>query len=137
VSQKIIGQFSSQATDEFPHECCGFLIGNFNDGQVDAVEYVNAKNTMSENKERRFIIDPIEYMKVESSADAQNMSLIGIVHSHPNSPAVPSEFDRDHAFPGFSYIIISVMEGDVKDFRSWRLTEDREKFIEEYIDIQS
>ncbi len=136
LSQKIIGKISNHAIDEFPHECCGFLIGKFNDEQADADEYVSAKNTVEENKERRFIIDPVEYMQVESRADAQNMSLIGIVHSHPNSPAVPSEFDRNHAFSGFSYIIISVMENDVKEIRSWRLTEDREKFIEEHIDKQ-
>ena len=136
LSQKIIGKISNHAIDEFPYECCGFLIGKFNDEQADADEYVSAKNTVEENKERRFIIDPVEYMQVESRADAQNMSLIGIVHSHPNSPAVPSEFDRNHAFSGFSYIIISVMENDVKEIRSWRLTEDREKFIEEHIDKQ-
>ncbi len=136
LSQKIIGKISNHAIDEFPHECCGFLIGKFNDEQADADEYVSAKNSVEENKERRFIIDPVEYMQVESRADAQNMSLIGIVHSHPNSPAVPSEFDRNHAFSGFSYIIISVMENDVKEIRSWRLTEDREKFIEEHIDKQ-
>ena len=136
LSQKIIGKISNHAIDEFPHECCGFLIGKFNDEQADADEYVSAKNSVEENKERRFIIDPVEYMQVESRADAQNMSLIGIVHSHPNSPAVPSEFDRNHAFSGFSYIIISVMKNDVKEIRSWRLTEDREKFIEEHIDKQ-
>ena len=136
LSQKIIGKISNHAIDEFPHECCGFLIGKFNDEQADADEYVSAKNSVEENKERRFIIDPVEYMQVESRADAQNMSLIGIVHSHPNSPAVPSEFDRNHAFSGFSYIIISVMENEVKEIRSWRLTEDREKFIEEHIDKQ-
>ncbi len=136
LSQKLIDQFNSQAVDEFPHECCGFLIGNADGEKAEALEYLPAKNKISENKERRFVIDPVEYMEVEENADKRNLSLIGIVHSHPNAPAEPSEFDRTHAFHGFSYIIISVSGEEVKAVRSWRLTEDREKFFEETIDIE-
>ena len=56
-------------------------------------------------------------------------------HSHPNHPDKPSDFDRDHAWPGFSYIIISVYSGKVKSYKSWQLNQDRKFFIEENINI--
>ena len=136
LPQKVIDQFKLQALGEYPHECCGFLIGTFSDACSEALEYVPAENSMKERRERRFILSPEEYLKAENRADSQKMSIIGIVHSHPDAPAKPSEFDRDHAFPGFSYVIVSVTDGSVNGFSSWRITEDRKRFVEESIDIK-
>lgn len=137
LPQNIIDQFKQQSLREYPHECCGFLIGMSDVDYAEAVEYVPAKNSMMENMRRRFVIDPQEYLDVENRAGAQNMLLVGIVHSHPDSPDKPSEFDRNHALPGFSYVIISVAKNSIHGYRSWRLTEDRKKFIEEHIDVQN
>ena len=136
LPQNIIDRFKKQAVRDYPHECCGFLIGNVENNHVEAVEYIPAKNSMNERKERRYSIDPLEYLKAENHADSNNMTLIGIVHSHPDNPAEPSEFDRNHAFSGFSYIIVSVDEDSINGFRSWRLKENREKFVEENIQIK-
>ena len=137
LTDKIIEEFKTHGESDFPHECCGFIIGNFTkDGQGKALEYVPASNTKTENRERRFLIDPLAYQDAEDRADELGLSVISIVHSHPNHPDEPSEFDREHAWPGFSYIIIAVHAGRAVSFRSWQLSEDRSHFNEEYITIK-
>jgi len=136
LSTKIIGQFKKHGETEYPHECCGFILGNFKDDTSYGLEYIPATNTKSENKERRFLIDPMAYQSAEDKADEIGLSVISIVHSHPDHPDKPSEFDREHAWPGFSYIIISVQNGIAKSYRSWQLHQNRKFFIEENIKIQ-
>jgi len=96
----------------------------------------NLKNTKQENRERRFLINPMAYQNAEDKADEMKLSVISIVHSHPDHPDKPSEFDRQHAWPGFSYIIISVKSGKAISYRSWQLNQNRKFFIEENIRIQ-
>jgi len=75
------------------------------------------------------------YQKAEDEADERGLSVISIVHSHPDHPDKPSEYDREHAWPGFSYIIVSVQQGNAESYRSWQLNADRNFFIEENIRI--
>ena len=110
-------------------------MGNFKGDESFSLEYLPAANTKEENRERRFLIDPMAYQKAEDEADDRNLSVISIVHSHPDHPDKPSDFDRDHAWPGFSYIIISVQSGKAVSYRSWQLNEDRKFFIEENINM--
>ena len=136
LTKQIIDEFQTHGEQEFPHECCGFILGNFtSDGQGEALEYIPASNTKEENRERRFLIDPMAYQNAEDKADELGLSVISIVHSHPDHPDKPSDFDRNHAWPGFSYIIISVQNGSAVSYRSWQLKENRKEFIEEYIKI--
>ena len=135
ITKEIINQFSAHGEEDYPHECCGFILGNFKGNESFGIEYLTAANTKEENRERRFLIDPMAYQKAEDEADERNLSVISIVHSHPDHPDKPSDFDRDHAWPGFSYIIISVQKGKAVSFRSWQLNEDRKFFIEENIKI--
>ena len=134
LTDDIIKQFKKHGELDYPHECCGFILGNFKDTESMGVEYMPASNTKEENRERRFLIDPIAYQKAEDEADERGLSVISIVHSHPDHPDKPSEFDREHAWPGFSYIIISIQDGKAVSYRSWQLSEDRKFFIEENIE---
>ena len=136
LTQEIIRQFIKHGESDYPHECCGFILGNFIvDKDSRGIEYLPASNTKEENRERRFLIDPMAYQNAEDEADKRGLSIISIVHSHPDHPDKPSDFDRDHAWPGFSYIIISVQNGKAVSYRSWQLNEDRIFFIEENINI--
>ena len=135
ITQKIVDSFLSHGEKEYPHECCGFILGQFKDDESFGIEYLPASNVKEENRERRFLIDPLAYQKAEDEADERGMSIISIVHSHPDHPDKPSNFDRDHAWPGFSYIIISVQNGKVESYRSWQLNKNREFFFEENIKI--
>ena len=135
ITFEIIQQFMKHAESDYPYECCGFILGNIAEQESSGVKYLTAANTKEENRERRFLIDPMAYQKAEDEADKQDLSVISIVHSHPDHPDKPSDFDRDHAWPGFSYIIISVQNGKSVSYRSWQLHEDRKFFIEENIKI--
>jgi proteasome lid subunit RPN8/RPN11 len=136
LTQKIVQQFQLHGEKDYPHESCGFILGQWTNNRTEALEYVPAENTKDENRERRFLIAPNAYQQVEDEADKKGLAVISIVHSHPDHPDEPSEFDRVHAWPGFSYIIISVAEGVATQFRSWRLEADRSSFIEEKIIIK-
>ena len=135
ITKKIEKMFKSHGEVDYPHECCGFILGHFKKDESFGVEYVAADNVKEGNKERRFLIDPQAYQKAEDEADNKGLSVISIVHSHPDHPHEPSDFDRDHAWPGFSYIIISVQKGTAVSYRSWQLNHDRKKFIKENIQI--
>ena len=135
ITQKIENIFTSHGEKDYPYECCGFILGHFHGDESFGTEYLPAANVKEENRKRRFLIDPLAYQKAEDEADEQGLSVISIVHSHPDHPDAPSDFDRDHAWPGFSYIIISVQNGKVASYRSWQLNENRSFFIEENIKI--
>ena len=113
----------------FPHECCGALLGS--DGTVQAAHPL--PNTTDEGPRRRFLVRPGDYRLAEKEARARSLDLLGFYHSHPDHPAVPSQYDLDHAWPSFSYVIVSVMAGVAADLRSWRLRDDRSAFDEEAV----
>jgi proteasome lid subunit RPN8/RPN11 len=71
---------------------------------------------------------PQDWARLEDEADARGLTLVGYYHSHPDSPAIPSIYDRDHALPNFTYIITSVQGAQAVDMRVWRLRSDREQF---------
>ena len=117
----------------FPDECCGFMFGT-EDGEGDRIirDILVVNNSKEGDKTRRFEISPLDYLKAEQYAIDNNFSLLGIYHSHPKHPAIPSETDRRSAQPFFSYLIISVLETNIITLRSWRLNES-EQFDEEKI----
>ena len=135
LMQDIINSFLKHGEKDYPLECCGFILGHFIDEKSIGTEYIAVPNTKEENKERRFLIDPMAYQHAEDLADEKGISIISIVHSHPDHPDRPSEFDRKHAWPGFSYIIMSIKKGASAGYQSWKLDQDRTKFIGEKITI--
>lgn len=121
------------AIGSFPDECCGFFYGSEDARGNRAITHVLVVNNAKEgDKRRRFEISPKDYLKAERFADENSLQLLGVYHSHPNHPAIPSETDRLSAQPYFSYIIISVYNTEVKDIRSWRLN-PQSQFEEEKI----
>ena len=123
------------AAETYPHECCGGLYGEFADGVFTVVEAVAFPNTTSEGPRRRFLIQPSDYRAAEAHARVTKRGLIGFYHSHPDHPAQPSQYDLDHAWPSFAYVIVSVMAGEDKLLTSWRLQDDRSAFAEEAVEI--
>jgi len=132
ISNELIEEINAHVEEAYPEESAGFLIGD--DGEVkEIVALSNARE--DEARHNRFLITPEEYLKAELKADSLGLSLIGVFHSHPDCPNVPSEYDREWAQPFFSYIITRVDEGRAVSHRSWRLVEDRSKYDEEEIKI--
>ena len=117
--------------DTFPHECCGAMLGT--DGVVR--EAYALPNTTEEGPRRRFLVRPDDYRVAEQRARAARLDLLGFYHSHPDHPAKPSQYDLDHAWPSFSYVIISVMAGKDARLTSWQLNDDRSAFDEQRVEI--
>ena len=114
----------SHGEETFPHECCGALYGS--NGMV--TDILALPNVTEEGPRRRFRISDKDYLKTERRASELGAELLGFYHSHPDHPARPSQYDLDHAFPTFSYIIVSVRGGTPEDMTSWRLRDDRSAF---------
>ncbi len=112
--------------ETYPHECCGALVGS--DGAVTAV--VALPNTTAEGPRRRFLVRPSDYQLAEKRAGELGGELLGFYHSHPDHPARPSQFDLDHAWPTFAYIIVAVAAGASAAMTVWYLQEDRSRFEE-------
>jgi proteasome lid subunit RPN8/RPN11 len=112
------------ARKEYPHECCGALLGN-DDAVTEAMALPNAT---SEEARRRFRILPEDYRRVEARAGATRKDLIGFFHSHPDHPALPSAYDLEHAWPNLIYLIVSVTRSAAGDLTAWKLSEDRSRF---------
>lgn len=136
---------------EYPNECCGVLLGAANEDLKEVREVVPLANLRRDPKRaqkllpldelgresgrNRFLIDPLEQLKVEKDARARGLEVLGYYHSHPDHPARPSSYDRDHAWPWYSYVIVSVEQGDPKALTSWVLAEDRSRFDEEAVEV--
>jgi proteasome lid subunit RPN8/RPN11 len=122
-----LAEMKAHALSTFPDECCGFLFGGEEpDGTRTISEIEKVNNSKTGDKRRRFEITGRDYMLAEKFALQNNLILLGIYHSHPNHPAIPSEHDRVAAQPYFSYVIVSVMQGNIDHFRSWQLNETSE-----------
>jgi len=117
----------AHGVETYPNECCGALIGR--DGLVSSTYAL--PNTTEEGPRRRFLVRPEDYREAERRATAAGGELLGFYHSHPDHPARPSQYDLDHAWPFFSYVIVSVRAGVSEDMTSWRLQEDRSAFDQE------
>lgn len=121
------------ALNTFPDECCGFMFGREeHDGTRHVIDILVVDNAKAGDKTRRFEISPQDYMAAETHALEHDWTLLGIYHSHPKHPAIPSEHDRKAAQPYFSYVIISVMDAETIELRSWLLNE-AQQFEEEQI----
>lgn len=121
---------------DFPNECCGLLLGVFMPAAAEGAhaikivrEVLPISNAREETAKRnRFLITPEDLMRGERHARARKLDVIGFYHSHPECAAIPSQFDLDHAWPVYSYIIVSVMAGRAAELLSWELRADRSTF---------
>lgn len=121
-----------QAT--YPEECCGFLLGEMTpDGnRVTALHRVD--NRQDENRRRRYLITPDDYRAADRQARTQGLDIVGIYHSHPDHPARPSVTDLAEAtFPGYTYVIVSILKGEPGPLNAWALAPDRSRFDPEPI----
>jgi proteasome lid subunit RPN8/RPN11 len=115
----------------FPHEICGLMLGKA--GEAGVVEEVFECGNLNKLKpETRYDMDPKDYMKGEALARQKGLDVVGIFHSHPDHPDKASETDRQAAWPGFSYVIMSIQKGKFASMKSWVLN-NQSQFDEEQI----
>jgi len=119
----------------YPNECCGVLIGEVDNEGIKTVKSTLTIDNAREDVEQyhRFLITPEDMMKAEQTARSMKLDVIGFYHSHPDHPSKPSGYDKDHALPFYSYVIVSVDKGKAQIFTSWELTDDRSDFVQEKV----
>jgi len=128
-----VGHIHDHAKESYPEECAGVLVGMDVELMKIVVDVWRAENTHEEERSRRFLIEPLKIKEFEERAAERDMDVLGFYHSHPDHPAEPSEYDREHAWPGWSYVIASVSAENIEDMRSWVLKGDRSGYDEEPI----
>jgi proteasome lid subunit RPN8/RPN11 len=123
-----LAAITTHASLSYPDECCGFMLGSSRDGVTEVARMVAAENEREDSRHNRYVIRPESVLAAHKQARAEGLTVVGYYHSHPDHPAEPSEFDREHAWPGVSYLIVSVRGGSPADVKSWRLRDDRSGF---------
>jgi len=121
---------------DYPHEACGLMGGTVDGERTIVTQLVPLANQRTDAAHNRYLIDPDAFRQAQATLDRERLEIVGIYHSHPDHPAKPSEFDREHAWPRLSYAIVSVVSGRAADLRSWRLSDDRAGFSEEPITLE-
>lgn len=136
ISIDLIKSIKEYGELEYPNECCGIILGNFSEQGKNAQELIGVSNARDEaNRHNRFLITPKEMLKAEIYAHKKGLDVIGFYHSHPDHPSKPSQYDLDHAWPRYSYIIVSVDKAISQIVSSWELEDNRLKFNNEVLEI--
>ena len=151
LNQAQIEAIRQHGARDYPSECCGILLGQAEGGLKQVREVVALKNLRQEpekahelmpldspereSERNRFLIDPREQLRVEKDARARGLDVLGYYHSHPDHLALPSNYDREHAWPWYSYVILAVEASEPKDLASWVLAGDRSRFEPEHLEI--
>jgi proteasome lid subunit RPN8/RPN11 len=132
IPEALLEEIRAHGRDTYPEECCGGLLGQRGEpARVSRIERID--NVRDVNRARRYEVSPQDYLRLERLAAEKGMELLGFYHSHPDHPAVPSTYDREHAFPFFHYLVCAVASGRPGDITAWVLSEDRGEFDREEI----
>jgi proteasome lid subunit RPN8/RPN11 len=140
ISRQLLAQIHQHLESGYPNEACGVMLGK--GGVITEIASADNQRTSlprssGESARNRYLIDPLVYLKIEREADKRGLDVLGIYHSHPDVAACPSQFDLDHAWPNFSYLIVSVCKGKAVESNSWRLRDDRSAFDHEPVEISA
>lgn len=137
IPAAVLAAAAAHGERAYPEECCGLLLGRPLPGGSGSavVRAVAADNEHGEERRRRYTIGPETVLHADRVARAEGLEIVGYYHSHPDHPAAPSAFDREHAWPGVSYLIVPVAARRAGAARSWRLAGDRGGFDEEAVAV--
>lgn len=128
IPNGLLERIRTHGRERYPHECCGLMLGKFGDGAKSVLDLVPVDNARDDSPHNRYLIAPSDLLRTEREARSRGLDIVGVYHSHPDHPARPSEFDREHALPWYSYVILSVDAGEPRDVTSWLLRDDRTQF---------
>lgn len=137
VRADVLALIQQHVATAYPEEAPGGLLGIVHDEtRAEVVEAVPSINAREDERRRRYLIGPDDVLALERRAFEADLQVVGYYHSHPEAPPVPSEFDREHAWPWYVYLIASVVDGAMAEVRAWRLSDDRDSFDSIEIDVR-
>ena len=123
------------AQKTYPHECCGVMVGSVENGVKTVTELIPAENQRTDSPANRYLITPDLLNELEKKLKGTDRAIVGFFHSHPDVPARPSTYDQDHAWPWYSYVIVSVNRGQAGEILNWKLRDDRSAFDAEKMEL--
>jgi proteasome lid subunit RPN8/RPN11 len=136
ISSSLLKHIHRFGEAAYPYEGAGLLLGSANDSGKQVQAILPLSNSREDSaRHNRYLLTPKEYLQGEQQAARLGLDVVGVFHSHPDHPNQPSEFDREWAMPWFSYVITTVQAGQASGSRSWLLSEDRQAFDEEPINV--
>ncbi len=133
IAENLARQIRSHGVETYPHECCGALLGIDGDAGREIRALYKLVNRRTDSPRNRFSVTSDDVREAERAAQSAGLEVVGWYHSHPDHPAIPSEFDREHAWPWYSYVIVSVVAEKPEAMASWRLADNRMRFEPEKI----
>jgi len=119
----VLGQLVRLARQGHPHEVCGLLVGVLGDETIRVERISRARNLAIERLADRYILDPDDFLAADLAARRDDLDIVGIWHTHPDHPALPSETDLEAAWESYTYLILSVRRDGVTDIKAWQLDE--------------
>jgi proteasome lid subunit RPN8/RPN11 len=125
VNSEIAESIRGYGARDYPNETCGAMLGVDGAEGRDVRALFPLTNRRDDSPRNRFSITADDFRAAERAAKQQGLEVVGWYHSHPDHPARPSEYDREHAWPWYSYIIVSVAGGEPREMTSWQLSDDR------------
>ena len=144
LPESLARQIEREGESGYPNEICGMLIGR----DIRCAEGIDRTRRVVDRLEpgrnvfeageqyHRFSIDPRDQLRAERDAEKQDQMVLGYYHSHPDHPARPSEYDREHAWPFYSYVIVEIAKGKAADMTSWVLNDETKQFERQEIELK-
>ena len=136
ISQPLLDQIHEHALKAYPHECCGVLVGYRSEGNSVVERIVSSQNITEDDPGTSYQVDWNVLLETTKATRAGDAEIVGFYHSHPSGPATPSRRDRADAWEGYSYLIVSMVDGRANSNASWRSSDDAEGFTVEELLIQ-
>ena len=137
-NSRLIGMLKDLAERSYPDECCGFLAGCSPKPGFTEIHQVRPCNNINVQRSTdRYEIDPVAFLRFDRESRANKREILGFYHSHPNSCAITSDYDRQMAWPGYCYLIVAVIQGQAQELRCWVLDGEEGGFQEEEIRINN
>lgn len=129
IEAEVFAFIVQHALRDYPEEACGILFGREeNAGWIQKAQPVT--NMTARNRSKRYLIDPLDLLQADRSAEEKGFTIWGFYHSHPDHPAVPSGFDLGSAWADYLYLIIAVQKAAFQQAKAWMLNQEKDGFVE-------
>lgn len=133
IKTEVLHRIKDHGRRTYPYECCGVLLGRENGSGKMVEDALSLANARDDSPRNRFLITADDFRRADEEARRRQLDVLGFYHSHPDHPARPSAYDLEHAWPWYSYLVLSVEQGEPQLATSWVMSEDRREFLPEEI----
>jgi len=140
INTKEYDSIRRHGEETYPHECCGVLLGRFDDDGTRVVtSTARCGNTRTDSAHNRYNIDPKELVRIQREGRGRGEDIVGFYHSHPDHPPQwsPTDFAEAH-WIGCSYVITSVEKGKAAVTNSFELSgsdENDKRLLDEKVEV--